>query len=152
MRERAVVSSGADEDDDGRRSGPLERRLTRLSMVRVARGLLLAPLGPMLLFAATSGERSVALVAYGYAITLVSGLPVVLVYELLGLRKLWHYLVGGFVLPFVVGIGLLLTIAYEPGQTWERMLTRAAALGALCAIGAAVFWMVAVRPSARPLD
>ncbi|HEX5655840.1 MAG TPA: hypothetical protein VFX59_01540, partial [Polyangiales bacterium] len=97
----------------------------------------------MALFAASSGERSVSYVTYGYAIALVSGLPVVLIYELLGLRGLWHYLLGGFVIPFIVGIGLLLTIAAEPGQPWERMLARASALGALCAIGAATFWLIA---------
>lgn len=100
----------------------------------------------MLLFAASAGEHDFAFVAYSYAIALVSGLPVLLIYELLGLRRLWHYLAGGFVIPFVVGIGLLWTIAYEPGQSWERMMTRALALGALCAIGASTFWLIAVRP------
>jgi hypothetical protein len=100
----------------------------------------------MMLFAASAGEHNLALVAYSYAIALVSGMPVLLIYELLGLRRLWHYLAGGFVIPFVVGIGLLLTIAYEPGQTWERMMTRALALGALCAIGSTTFWLIAIRP------
>lgn len=127
----------------------LERRLTRLSLSRVARGVLIAPLGPMALFASTAGERGISLIAYSYAIALVSGLPVLLIYELLGLRKLWHYLVGGFVIPFVVGLGMLLTIAREPDQTWERMLTRAAALGALCALGAFTFWLIAIRPVPR---
>lgn len=113
----------------------------------VARGLLIAPLGPMLLFAATSGERSITFIAYSYAIALISGLPGLLVFELRGLRQLWHYVVGGFAIPFAVGIGLLLTIAYEPDQTWQRMGSRAAALGSLYAIGAAIFWLVAVRPT-----
>jgi hypothetical protein len=132
--------------DSSREELALERRLTRLSGPRVARGLLIAPLGPMALFAASSGEHSPSFVAYSYAIALVSGLPVLLIYELLGLRKLWHYLFGGFAIPFIVGIGLLLTIAYDPEQPFERMLTRASALGALCAIGAATFWLIAVRP------
>jgi len=100
----------------------------------------------MALFGARAGEHDLAFVAYSYAIAMVSGLPLLLIYELLGLRRLWHYLVGGFVIPFVVGIGLLLTIAYEPGQSWERMLTRSLALGALCTIGASTFWLVAIRP------
>ncbi len=100
----------------------------------------------MLLYAVSSGEHDAAFVAYSYAIALVSGLPVLLIYELLGLRRLWHYLVGALLIPFVVGIGLLLTIAYDPEQSWERMFTRAAALGALCAIGVTTFWVVAIRP------
>lgn len=100
----------------------------------------------MLLFAASAGEHSVPFVAYSYAIALVSGLPILLIYELLGWRRLWHYLFGAIAIPFAVGIGLLLTIAYDPEQSWERMLTRAAALSALCAIGVTTFWLIAIRP------
>lgn len=116
--------------------------------MRVARGLLIAPLGPMLLFAARSGEHDVWFVAYSYAIAMFSGFPVLLIYELLGLRKLWHYLIGGFAIPFLVGIVLLLTIAYQPEQSWGLMLARATALGALCTIGALTFWLIAIRPRA----
>jgi hypothetical protein len=103
----------------------------------------------MVLVAGNVGEQAVPFVAYSYAIALVSGLPVLLIYELMGLRRLWHYLVGGFVIPFVVGIGLQLTIALEPGRTWERTLMRAAGLASLCVIGASTFWLIAVRPESQ---
>lgn len=122
----------------------------------MARGLLLAPLGPMFLFVNRGGEQNVPFIAYSYAIAMVSGVPVLLIYELLGLRRLWHYLIGGFAIPFVVGMGLLLTIAYDPQLPWDRIFGRSAALASLCAIGATTFWFVAIRPllpseqSARP--
>lgn len=128
-------------------SWPLERRLTRLPLARVAQGLLVAPIVPCLITLAWRNFESLALVPYAYPAAIIGGVPVLLVYEMLGLRRLWHYIAGGFVLPFATTLVLLRTTFYEPEYDWYGIAAYAGAWGALFAAGTVTFWFIAIKPT-----
>lgn len=131
-------------------SRSLERRLTRLSLARVARGLLISPIVPCVITLAWRHFESLALVPYTYPAAIIGGVPVLLVYEMLGLRRLWHYIAGGFVLPFATTLVLLRTTFYEPGVGWTALAAYAGAWGVLFAAGTVTFWFIAIKPALLP--
>lgn len=116
----------------------------------MGQGLLAAPVIPIVVLLASQPVASVSFFVYSYAITLMVGLPMLLVYELLGWRRLYQYVIGGTVISFFVGMAMLLTIAREPGESLEHMAARSAALAAFSAIASATFWFVAIRPIEAP--
>jgi hypothetical protein len=116
--------------------------------------LLIAPLVPGVVLEICSrtgifpNSAGLSFAVYTYWAEFVVGVPVYLAYEALGLRRLYHYLVGGFMPAFLLAFALLGTERerQEPGFSWSGLTQYAATMGSLFASATGAFWLMAVRP------
>jgi hypothetical protein len=114
--------------------------------------LLAAPVIPIVVLLATQPVASLSFLVYSYAVTLMVGLPMLLIYELLGWRRLFQYVLGGSAISFGVGVALMMTFPEHREAGLQGMMVRGIELAAFSAIASATFWFVAIRPLEVPAD
>ena len=82
------------------------------------------------------------LLTFAYGIALVLGIPTFVVFTRLGLRRWWHYAVGGFGLGLVMPVLLKLGALLRPLQLGDlEFAGECVTLGVLSALA---FWLIAI--------
>jgi hypothetical protein len=124
-----------------------------MKLLRIAAGLVFAPLAGLVLFVLLAGVLNPGGSNYGfgfavmvaYLITLVLGVPALVAFNLLKLSRWWQYCLGGA----AIGVVGIIFVTFQP-HDWPRLnnepvqLISSALLGAASAL---IFWLVAVfRP------
>ena len=124
-----------------------------MKLLRIVAGLVIAPFAGLVLFVIFAAVLNPNGDNYGfgfavviaYLITLVLGVPTLLVFNLLKVSRWWQYCLGGA----AIGVVGIILVTFQP-HDWPRINNEPVQLVSSALWGAAsalIFWLVAVfRP------
>jgi hypothetical protein len=120
-----------------------------MSKRRALIAFLVAPLVPAVLlefgrqFSMPRNIWGVSSLLWSYPATLFIGFPAFMLFEFFGLRRLWHYISGGFLFTFSTTFLLLLGERHEVGFKYSALAGLSAFVGGLVASETGTFWVIA---------